>query len=130
MKISIRGAIQRGLGWPDWNFLVMIDKLYKICEALDRKFPGGQDPFFIVTRLAEECGEVAAEVMHVERRGVKVERYGEPDRAKFAKELQDVLRAALALAAYYDLQEELEASIEESYQRVVAAGLVTPLAEN
>ncbi|MCB0187620.1 MAG: hypothetical protein KDE31_25300, partial [Caldilineaceae bacterium] len=97
----------------------MIDKLYRICEALDKKFPDGNNPFFIVTRLAEECGEVATEVMHAERRVVKVERYGEPDRAKFAKELQDVMRAVLALAAYYELQEELEASVDEPYRRVV-----------
>ncbi|MEZ4619381.1 MAG: MazG-like family protein [Caldilineaceae bacterium] len=107
----------------------MIDKLYKICEALDKKFPGGNDPFFIVTRLAEECGEVATEVMHSERRGVKVARYGEPDPAKFAKELQDVMRAVLGLAAYYNLQEALAASVDESYRRVVTEGLVEPLAD-
>ena len=54
----------------------MIDKLYKIAEGLNNKFPGGNDPFMIVTRLAEECGEVAAEVNHFEGQGVKLERYG------------------------------------------------------
>ncbi len=58
----------------------MIDKLYKIAEALNARFPDGSDPFMIVTRLAEECGEVAAEVNHFERKGVKVERLGQPDR--------------------------------------------------
>jgi NTP pyrophosphatase (non-canonical NTP hydrolase) len=65
----------------------MINKLYKIAEALNVKFPDGINPFMIVTRLAEECGEVAAKVNHFERKGVKVARHGEPDRKKFAKEL-------------------------------------------
>lgn len=107
----------------------MIDKLYKIAEALNTKFPDGNEPFMIVTRLAEECGEVAAEVNHIERKGMKVARYGEPDRMAFAKELQQVMRAALQLAIYYDMQEELATSIDESYQRVVADGLVTALSD-
>ncbi len=107
----------------------MINKLYKIAKALNVKFPDGVDPFMIVTRLAEECGEVAAEVNHFERKGVKVTRYGEPDRKKFVKELQDVIRAVLHLALYYDLQTELEESVDEYYRRVVNEGLVDPLAD-
>jgi NTP pyrophosphatase (non-canonical NTP hydrolase) len=51
----------------------MIDKLYKIAEGLNVRFPDGNNPFMIVTRLAEECGEVATEVNHFEKKGVKVE---------------------------------------------------------
>jgi NTP pyrophosphatase (non-canonical NTP hydrolase) len=80
--------------------------------------------------LAEECGEVAAEVNHFERKGVKVEKYGEPDRAKFAKELQDVIGVVLQLTLYYGLEVELKASVERLYQRVVAEGLVRPLDES
>jgi NTP pyrophosphatase (non-canonical NTP hydrolase) len=105
----------------------MIDKLYKIAEGLNNKFPEGNNPFRIVTRLAEECGEVAAEVNHFEGQGVKAERRGAPDRKKFAKELQDVMGAVLHLAMYYDLQDELAASVEEYFCRVVAEGLVEPL---
>ena len=36
----------------------MIDKLYKIAEGLNNRFRDGDDPFYIVTRLAEECGDV------------------------------------------------------------------------
>ncbi|MEZ4865157.1 MAG: MazG nucleotide pyrophosphohydrolase domain-containing protein [Caldilineaceae bacterium] len=108
----------------------MIDKLYKIVEGLNNRFPDGRDPFMIVTRLAEECGEVAAEVNHFERKGRKVEALGAPDRQKFAKELQDVMRAVLDLAQYYALQDELAQSIDHYYQRVVAEGLVEPLADH
>ena len=105
----------------------MIDKLYKIAEGLNARFPDGNHPFMIVTRLVEECGEVAAEVNHFERKGVKVKRLGAPDRKKFAKELQDVMRAVLHLALYYDLQAELAESVDEYYRRVVSEGLVEPL---
>jgi NTP pyrophosphatase (non-canonical NTP hydrolase) len=105
----------------------MLDKLYKVAEGLNTRFPDGDDPFKIVTRLAEECGEVAAQVNHFEGQGVKAEKSGPPDRKKFAKEIQDVMRAALHLVLYYDLQADLEASVDESYRRVVDDGLVEPL---
>jgi NTP pyrophosphatase (non-canonical NTP hydrolase) len=105
----------------------MIDRLYKVAEGLNTRFPDGNDPFMIVTRLAEECGEVAAQVNHFEGRGVKAEKAGFPDRRKFAKELQDVMRAVLHLALYYGLQTELEESIDAAYRRFVDAGLVEPL---
>ncbi|NKB72462.1 MAG: hypothetical protein GKR89_35750 [Candidatus Latescibacteria bacterium] len=107
----------------------MIDKLYKNVEGLNRRFPDGNNPFMIVTRLAEECGEVASEVNHFERKGVKVARRGIPDKKHFAKELQDVMRAVLQLALYYDLQDELVESVESSYQRMVDEGLIEPLAD-
>ena len=107
----------------------MIDKLYKIAEGLNNKFPKANDPFMIVTRLAEECGEVATEVNHFEGQGVKAERLGAPDRKKFAKELQDVMGAVMHLAMYYDLQNELATSVEEYYARVVDEGLVEPLGD-
>jgi NTP pyrophosphatase (non-canonical NTP hydrolase) len=106
----------------------MMDKLYKIAEGLNIRFPDGNDPFVIVTRLAEECGEVAAEVNHFEGQGVKAEKSGPPDRKKFAKELQDVIRAVLHLVLYYDLQTEMAELVDEYYRRVVDEGLVEPLA--
>jgi len=37
----------------------------------------------MICRLAEECGEVAAEVNHYEGKEAKVERLDAPDRKKF-----------------------------------------------
>ncbi len=74
----------------------------------------------IVTRLAEECGEVAAEVNHFQGVGVKVEKLGAPDRTKLAKEIHQVMTVALQLSIYYGVQAELERSVDESYRRVVA----------
>ena len=107
----------------------MIEKLYKIAEGLNNRFQDGDDPFYIVTRLAEECGEVASQVNHFERKGVKAQKLGAPDRAAFAKELQDVMRAVLQLAIHYDLQSELTASVEKSYREIVIEGMIDPLPE-
>jgi len=68
-----------------------------------------------LVRLAEECGEVASQVGHFERKGVKTLKQGSPDRAAFAKELQDVMRAVVMravvqLAIHY----ELAASVDRS----------------
>ena len=104
----------------------MIEKLYKIAEGLNHRFKDGDDPFYIVTRLAEECGEVASQVNQFERKGVKALKLGPPDRAAFAKELQDVMRAVVQLAIHYDLQEELTASVNKSYQEIVIEGLIDP----
>ena len=105
----------------------MIDKLYNIAEGLNNRFQDGDDPFYIVTRLAEECGEVASQVNHFERKGVKAHKRGAPDRDAFAKELQDVMRAVLQLAIHYELQQELAASVDRSYQEIVIEGWVKPL---
>lgn len=105
----------------------MIDKLYKIAEGLNNRFQDGGDPFYIVTRLAEECGEVASQVNHFERKGVKALKLGAPDRSAFAKELQDVMRAVVQLAIHYELEEELEASVDRSYREIVIEGLVDPV---
>ena len=95
----------------------MIEKLYALAESLNRRFPEGNEPFQIATRLAEECGEVASEVNHFEDSGVKIARRGPPDRGRLAKELQDVLRVVLQLALYYDLREELATSVDRAYKR-------------
>ena len=108
----------------------MIEKLYKIAAGLNNRFKDGDDPFYIVTRLAEECGEVASQVNHFERKGVKASKLGAPDRAAFAKELQDVMRALVQLAIHYELESELEASVDKSYQEIVIQGLVDPLPED
>ncbi len=55
-----------------------MDKLYLIAKGLNKKFPIGNEPFQITTRILEECGEVAKEVNHWENSGVKVKKYGEP----------------------------------------------------
>jgi NTP pyrophosphatase (non-canonical NTP hydrolase) len=107
----------------------MIDKLYKIAEGLNVRFSNGDDLEEIVTRLAEECGEVAAEVNHFEGMDVKARKLGPPDQKKLAKELAQVIGAVLHLAIYYGAQAEPAAHIDEAYRRAVSEGLVAPLAD-
>lgn len=96
-------------------------RIYTINDHLRQLFPNGENPFQMVTRLAEECGELAAQVNQFENVGLKRQKHGEPDRAKLAKEVQDVLRCALQIAAYYHLEAELDAAIEARYQQTLVA---------
>ncbi len=95
-----------------------MDKLWQITEGLNRRFPEGNEPYQIMTRLLEECGELAQQVNHFEGGGIKRQKYGEPDKTKMAKEVMDVLRAAVQIALYYDLRSELETTLEASYQKL------------
>jgi len=95
-----------------------------ISAGFSRWFPDGNGPFQIMTRLLEECGELAEQVNHFEGTGVKREKHGEPDKAKLAKKVQDVLGCALQIAQYYGIELELEASIENSYRRLKAEGFI------
>lgn len=106
-------------------FYTLMNRLFKITRGLNERFPDGNDPFQIITRLAEECGELAAEVNHFEGRGVKHQKHGEPDRAKLAKEVQDVIRCTLQVAIYYGIEAELETSIESSYQKMKQEGFIS-----
>ena len=101
-----------------------MERLKKINDGLRKRFPNGEDPFQMVTRLAEECGELAAEVNHFEGSGIKRQKHGEPDRTKLAKEVMDVLRCALQIATYYDIEAELEMSINNSYKQMQADGWI------
>jgi NTP pyrophosphatase (non-canonical NTP hydrolase) len=66
-----------------------IDKLVAISAGYMRLFPEGNDPFQILARLLEECGELAQQVHHFEDCGVKRAKYGEPDREHLAKEVRE-----------------------------------------
>ena len=59
---------------------MFLEKIWKINEGLRKRFPEGVDPFKMIARLLEECGEIAKEVNHFEGTGVKIEKYGIPDR--------------------------------------------------
>lgn len=96
-----------------------LEKLYRIVDRLNNRFPDGNDPFQIITRLCEEAGELAKEVNHFQGTGVKVQKHGTPDRTKLAKEVQDVLCAALSVARYYDIEDELRLSIDTYYEKLL-----------
>ena len=88
-----RGIITIGMNIPP----DLTQRLMAVSAGLARRFPDNNGPFEIMTRLLEECGELAEQVNHFEGIGVKREKHGEP---------------------------ELEAAIERSYQRLKAEGFI------
>ena len=89
--------------------------LYDIVDALNNKYPDGDSPYQMVTRLAEEVGELAQAVNHRERAGVKVEKHGPPDNTHLAQEVHHVLRAALGIAPYYGVENEFKESLDMAH---------------
>ncbi len=102
-----------------------LDTLYDIVDALNAKYPDGVSPYQLVTRLTEEVGELAQAVNHMERSGIKVEKYGPPDKAHLAQEVHHVLRAALGIARYYGVEDALKESIDASHDWHRAHGYLT-----
>jgi NTP pyrophosphatase (non-canonical NTP hydrolase) len=100
----------------------MLEKLLVLTRGMNHRFPRGNDPFQMITRLLEESGELAQQVNHFEGTGVKREKYGQPDRKKLAKEIMDVLRCTLQVAVYYGVEAEVEAALNESYRRLELEG--------
>ena len=103
---------------------MMFERLLAITRGLNRRFPDGNDPFQMMTRLLEESGELAQMINHFEGTGVKLQKYGAPDKSKLAKEVMDVLRCGLQVAIYYGIEKELETKIVDSYEKMKAEGLL------
>lgn len=105
----------------------MFEMIYKRAEGLNKIFPGHDDPFRILARLLEECGELAEQVHHFEDVGVKQQKHGKPDRQKMAKEMMDVLTAVASLSAHYGVEDDLQSITEHHYRQLIAEGHITPL---
>ncbi len=101
-----------------------MDKLYLMAKGHNKRFPDGNKPYQIVTRILEECGEVASEVNHFENSGIKNLKHGEPSKEKLASEIKQALNALVQLAIYYECQAELEESIDYSLERMKNEGLI------
>ena len=98
------------------------NQLTTINQGLSAAFPTGDNIFQIMTRLLEECGELAEQVHIFEDSGVKRKKHGAPNKQKLAKEIQDVLRCALQVATHYAVIDELKQSISSSQQKLIADG--------
>lgn len=100
------------------------EKLYREIDGLNVRFPDGNTPFQIITRLCEEAGELAAQVNHIEDQGIKRQKHGAPDKLTLAKEIKDVIRSAMNVAWYYGVEQELADSIEADYQKFKEQGYI------
>lgn len=99
-----------------------MDILLVLAKGMNSRFPEGNHPYEIMTRLLEECGEVAAEVNHFENSGTKVLRHGEASKEKLASEIKDAMNALMQLTLYYQVEEELRQAIEKSVQSLTKEG--------
>ena len=101
-----------------------MEKLYKMVQGYWKRFPKGVEPFQMVTRLLEECGEVASEVNLWEDSGIKRQRRGEPRKEDLAGEIKQALVALMNIAVYYEVENELESSINGSLELMKSEGLI------
>ena len=101
-----------------------MERFYQMVEASNRRFPEGVEPFQMVTRLMEECGEVAAEVNLWEGSGLKRQKHGEPRKENLANEIRQAMVELAKIARYYHAEQELEDSIARSLARSRAEGLI------
>lgn len=92
-------------------------KLFTLAKAMNLRFPQGNSPYQIATRILEECGEVASEVNHFEGSGVKSAKHGEPDKQALAKEIRQSMMVLAQLAVYYGVEDAVEQSVEDGTQR-------------
>jgi predicted O-methyltransferase YrrM/NTP pyrophosphatase (non-canonical NTP hydrolase) len=99
-----------------------VDKRIAITGGYAHRFPDGDEPYQMMTRLLEECGELAQQVNHFEGSGVKREKHGEPDRIALANEIKQAVVCALRVVRYYGIEKELQDSISWSYRRLKEEG--------
>ena len=91
-------------------------KWYKITKGMWKRFLEGYEPFKMVARILEECGEVASEVNHWENLGVKKQKRGEPSKEALAKEVMQAMRALMEIVVYYGIEKEFELAFNTSYE--------------
>ena len=94
-----------------------MERLYKVAAIHTERFPNGNEPYQIVTRVLEECGEVASEVNHFEKSGIKSQKHGELSKQKLADEIKQAMSCLAQLIQYYNIETEFESSLEKSINR-------------
>lgn len=101
-----------------------MEKFYKMVEASNKRFPNGVEPYQMATRLLEECGEIAAEINLWEDSGLKRQKHGEPKKENIANEIRQAMVELVKIAKYYNVEKELEESIETFLRRSREEGLI------
>lgn len=97
-----------------------MENLKQLANGMNHRFPEGNQPFQIVTRIMEECGEVAKEVNRLEKSGTKVLRHGNGTKEDLAGEIKDAMNALMQLALYYDAAGQVEEAIKRSIEQLKA----------
>ncbi|WP_337899625.1 hypothetical protein, partial [Mesomycoplasma ovipneumoniae] len=88
-------------------------KLYDIVAVHEDRYPVGDSPYPLLTRLLEQAEETAETVNALEREGIQP-----PDPSPLADELREVLHSTLALARRYGVEDRLDAVIDGEHLRL------------
>ena len=99
-----------------------MNRLYTLAKGYNKRFPDGNDPYRIMTRLLEECGEVASEVHHFEGAGIKRQKHGEPDKMKLANEIRQSMTILAQAVVYYSIEEEFDQALADALERLRREG--------
>lgn len=91
----------------------------RLVRALSRKFGDGADPYRALASVAEELGEVAAEINKNQGGGAKAVQGKKPVAGQLQEEVGDLLLSVfyLASALDVDLEAEMRAKIERLNKR-------------
>lgn len=96
-----------------------LQETQQLVKKIAGKFPGEEDAFDILARLAEECGEVASEIRKLEKKGSKVHFNITTSKEKLADELVDVLNVLASIANFYELNLDTESNRREAHIKKV-----------
>ncbi len=101
-----------------------MEKLYLMAQGANKRFPKGNEPFQLATRLLEECGEVASEINLWEDSGIKRQKHGEPKKENLANEIRQAMGVLAQIAIYYNVEDELDKRIDRSLASMRDEGLI------
>jgi NTP pyrophosphatase (non-canonical NTP hydrolase) len=103
----------------------MWEMIKQTTQGLNRKFPDWNEPYMMISRLMEECGELASEVNHFENMGNRWEKRGKPDKEKLAGEIKNVLWCVTQVIQYYDVEDEVKKSLEKTREAMIQKGYIS-----
>lgn len=101
-----------------------MNDLYLMAKGHTLRFPNGNEPFQITTRLLEECGEVAQEVNRLEKSGIKTLKMGQGNKKDLANEIRQAMMCLCQLAQYYECEKEVDEAIDDSLRRLKGDGVL------
>jgi ADP-ribose pyrophosphatase YjhB (NUDIX family)/NTP pyrophosphatase (non-canonical NTP hydrolase) len=115
---------------PVGSFIVqeihlMFAPFLALAAHLNRRFPAGSQPFQIIARLLEECGELAQQVNQVEKNNPQRAKEEALDPQKLAKTILAIARSLGQIALHYKIEPEIEALAAKGLE---AAGHSAPAA--
>lgn len=101
-----------------------LSKISLVAQAQTKRFPNGDEPFKIVSRLLEESGEVSWELNHYERNNISLMRNCRDNKENLITETYQVMIALNQLLQYYDLSDLFARKIEEVYKEYQDKGYI------